>query len=118
MTLPTPHTVGWHTASDGAEDAHGNPITAHTPALNVAGTSVSVIGWAPTRQVETSETRVESDYDLYVPPGVVARPRDVVDLPVDKSLGQFEVVAFDGDWNYGPFGYAPGSVVKLKRTQA
>lgn len=118
MSHPTPHIVGWHTASDGAVDAHDNPTVVHTPALNVAGTEVAVIGWAPTRQAETSETRVESDYDLYVKPGTVSRPRDVVDLPLDKSLGQFEVVAFDGDWNYGPFGYRPGSVVKLKRTQA
>lgn len=114
---PTPHTAGWHTHSTGPEDAHGNPVDVWAPELDDPGTGVKVIGWAPTRQAETSETRVESDLDLFVPPGISAKPRDVVDLPLDKSIGQFEVVAYEGDWGYGPFGFTPGAVVKLKRIQ-
>ena len=79
---------------------------------------MKVMGWAPTRQAETTEVRVESDIDLYVPPRVTSAPGDVVDLPLDKSIGQFEVVGYAEDWNHGPFQWAPGSVVKLKRVQS
>lgn len=112
MTYPTPYTVGWHTATT-VQTGRGSTTT-YSPALTVAGTQVAVIGWAPTRQAETTETRVESDIDLFVPPGVSSSPGDVVDL----SEGQFEVVAYPEDWTKGPFGFTPGKVVKLKRTQA
>lgn len=115
MTFPTLWTVGWHTAST-VQGGRGT-VTTHTPTLDASGAAVKVYGWSPARQAETSETRVESDIDLYVPPTVTSRPGDVVDLPLDKSLGQFEVVGYPEDWSYGPFGYQPGSVVKLKRVQ-
>jgi hypothetical protein len=78
---------------------------------------VKVMGWAPTQTREPTEARVESDIDLFVPPGVSAKPKDVVDLPVDKSFGVFEVVGYGEDWTKGPFGFSPGSVVRLKRVQ-
>lgn len=111
MTFPTPHTVGWHTASDAAVDAEGNPATTYTPDLDEAGTQVKVIGWAPAQSTEPELGRVEHDIDLYVPPNVVARPADVVELP----SGQFEVVGEPLDWTKGPFGFAPGIVVQLRR---
>lgn len=117
MTFPLRYTVGWHTFSEGAADGRGNTTKTHTPALTAAGTGVKVMGWAPTRQAETSEVRVESDLDLFVPATVTSKPGDVVDVPLDKSVGTFEVVAYPDDWNHGPFGYTPGSVVKLKRVQ-
>ena len=115
MTFPTPHTVGWHTAST-VQSGRGT-VTTLTPERDQPGTAVRVYGWAPTREFETSETRVESDLDLFVPAAVTSSPGDVVDLPLDKSFGTFEVVAHAQDWSHGPFGFAPGSVVKLKRVQ-
>ncbi len=113
MTYPTPYTIGWHTHSNSGTDANGNPVSVWTPALNATGTQVRVMGWAPTRTVEPDEARAQADLDLYVPPSVTGGPKDVVDLPE----GAFEVVGFE-DWSKGPFGFAPGKVVKLKRTQS
>ena len=59
--------------------------------------------------------RVLWEIDLYVPRGVTSKPADVVDLPLDGSIGQFEVVGEIEDFNHGPFGFQPGSVVRLKR---
>lgn len=114
MTFPTPYTVGWHTHSEGAVDAHDNPVSVYAPALNLTGTQVAVMGWAPTQTTESNESRVQADIDLFVPPSVSGGPKDIVDLPE----GQFEVVGWPEDWTKGPFGFTPGKVVKLKRTQA
>lgn len=124
MTYPTPYTVGWHTASDGAADPRGHAATVFSPSLvdgsdnPVNGSPVAVMGWAPTRQDETGAARVESDLDLYVPSSVSVKPKDVVDVPLDRSVGRFEVVAYPEDWSYGPFGFRPGSVIKLKRIES
>jgi hypothetical protein len=116
MAFPTPHTVGWHAWSEGPEDPHGNPTNVWTPPLDQPGTPTKVMGWQTSRTIEPNETRVQSDIDLLVPPGVtVGSPRDVVDIPLDKSKGQYEVVGDMEDWTTGPFGYKPGAVVKLKR---
>lgn len=117
MTFPTPYTVGWHSADTSGEDSHGGETVTYSPDLEAQGTLVKVMGWAPTRAEETSVTRVESDIDLFVPPGVAVTPQDVVDLPLDQSFGRFEVVAYPEDWTKGPFGFTPGAVVKLKRVE-
>lgn len=107
-------TVGWHTASDGPDDAHGNPTVVYTPPLDAAGRPVRVMGWAPTQASEPTATAVEADLDLLVPPGVVSGPRDVVDVP---DAGRFEVVGYAEDWSKGPFGFPAGIVVKLRRVE-
>jgi hypothetical protein len=109
--FPTPFEIGWHTCSDGAADAHGNPVTVYTPALNLTGTQRRVMGWGPTRTIEPNETRVQADLDLFVPPDFTCGPKDVADLPE----GSFEVVGWPEDWTKGMFSFAPGKVVKLKR---
>lgn len=114
MTYPTPYTVYWHTFSVGAVDARNNPTTVYTPALDETGSAVAVMGWAPTQTAEPNEVRVQADLDLFVPPTVSGGPGDVVDLPD----GAFEVVGWPEDWSNGPFGFRPGKVVKLKRTQS
>lgn len=122
MTYPTPWTVGWHTATSGT-DAHNNPTaTTFTPALGdddapVDGAPVKVMGWAPASSVEPGINQVVYDLDLYCPPGTVVNPDDVVDLPLDRSVGRFEVVGWPEDWTKGPFGFTPGMVVQLRRIQ-
>lgn len=114
MTFPTPYTVGWHTWSAGTATARNTTTDVYTPLLTATGTQVRVHGWAPTRELEPTATRVESDIDLFVPSSVAPGPKDVVDLPI----GRFEVVGYAEDFTHGPF--APGfggSVVKLKRIQ-
>lgn len=117
MTFPTPLTVGWHTADTSGTDAEGNPATTYTPDLDEAGTVVKVMGWAPATSTEPQIGRVEYDIDLYCPPGTVCKPNDVVDLPLDRSVGRFEVVGYPLDWTKGPFGFTPGMVVQLRRVE-
>lgn len=118
--FPTPYTVGWHTAA--GESAYAG-TSSYTPPLNdgsdnaVDGTPVQVMGWAPADSTEPQQARVVHDIDLYVPPGVAVTPQDVVDLPLDRSVGRFEVVGHPDDWTKGPFGFTPGAVVKLKRVE-
>ncbi len=120
--FPTPYTVGWHVSSDDEPDAEGNPrgIT-YTPELKdgsgdpIDGSPVKVMGWAPATSTEPEFGRVEHDIDLFCSPGTVSRANDVVDLPLDRSVGRFEVVGEALDWTKGPFGFAPGVVVQLKR---
>lgn len=117
---PTPFTVGWHTAVTPAGD---DPETTYTPALvdgsnePVDGTAVKVMGWAPATSTEPQVGRVEHDIDLFCTPGTACRPNDVVDLPLDRSLGRFEVVGYPLDWTKGPFGFTPGMVVQLRRVE-
>lgn len=121
MNYPTPWTVGWHYADTDAVDAEGNADITYTPVLKdssdqpVNGTAVKVMGWAPATSTEPQIGRVEHDIDLYCTPGTTGGPFDVVDLPLDRSLGRFEVVGFPLDWTKGPFGFTPGIVVQLRR---
>lgn len=113
--FPTLFSVGWHSYSAGPLTARKTPTGVYTPALDAAGALRKVITWYPTQQSEPNEVRVESGLDLMVPPdfGPVT-PRDVVDVPGE---GRFEVVGHPEDYTKGPFGFQPGKVVKLKRTQ-
>jgi hypothetical protein len=112
--FPTPFTVGWHTFSEAGADRNGNPVKSWTPALGVAGTTVAVMGWAPTHTDEPQQDHTLDLWDLLVPPEVASNPGDVVDLP---GAGQFEVVGELQDFTKGPFGFTPGGVVKLRRYQ-
>lgn len=111
--FPVPWTVGWHTYSEDGEDRNGNPIKEWTPSLDSAGTVVAVMGWAPTQTSEPEQDHTLDLLDLFVTSGTVSHPGDVVDLPE----GQFEVVGGLQDYTKGPFGFAPGGVVKLRRFQ-
>ena len=123
---PTPWTVGWHHSEPGTEDAEGNTgETTYTPdlgedsdnPLDGIGEPVQVMGWAPATSTEPQIGRVEYDIDLYCTPGTACRPNDVVDLPLDRSVGRFEVVGYPLDWTKGPFGFTPGMVVQLRRVE-
>lgn len=120
---PTPWTVGWHSSTAGDEDAEGNAgESTYTPELGdkdnpVDGAPVKVIAWAPATSTEPQLGRVEYDIDLYCVPGTVGKPNDVVDLPLDRSVGRFEVVGWPLDWTKGPFGFTPGMVVQLRRVE-
>lgn len=114
MTFPTPFTVGWHTFSEGAVNDRNTPVAVYTPDLESDGAVRAVMGWAPTQQSEPNEVRVVSGLDLLVPAGWVSGPRDVADVPGE---GRFEQVGHPQDFSRGPFGFAPGKVVKLERVQ-
>lgn len=114
MTFPALFTVGWHTRSDGELSARNELLSVFTPELSDEGESRPVMGWGPAGQSEPDEDRVESGLLLYVPPGWVSGPRDVVDVPGE---GRFEQVGWPEGYSSGPFGFSPGGVVRLKRVQ-
>lgn len=117
MSFPTPFTVGVHTRGADGTDAHGNSVSVYTPPLPEAGTAVSVYGWfvpSTTEPPLAGHDRVIVDVQLMVPPGFPAGPRDVVDLP-EGPAGQFEVVGYPEDYTHGPFGWAPGAVINLRK---
>ncbi|MCB1282348.1 MAG: hypothetical protein KDB18_12580 [Salinibacterium sp.] len=113
MTFPALWTVGWHTATAGANDRNGSPTRTYSPELDAEGTAVKVIGWGPTQTSEPAQDHALDLIDLLVPPGVTSAPGDAVDLPD----GQYEVVGHLEDFTKGPFGFVPGGVVKLRRFQ-
>lgn len=92
-----------------AEDSHGNPVDtwATVPVRRF------VYGWAPagTNEDNASRHTVVSDLELFAPPEFTLDPRDRV-----RILGQtYEVQGGVEDFNHGPFGYAPGVRVNLRR---
>lgn len=110
--FPTPRTVGWHSCTRGTNDLDEVTHTYYPP-LDQPGAPRQVIGWGPTKSDEPEPGRTIADIDLLVPPGFTASPDDVADLPI----GRFEVAGYPLDYNHGPFGFTPGSVVQLKRVE-
>lgn len=92
----------------GAEDAHGNPVEAWLPAVEVG-----VFAFDPGGSSESlipGHDRVVTTPKLYAPPGVVFAAKDRVTA---RGL-LYEV---DGDtavWRH-PRGFRPGNVIELRR---
>lgn len=117
--FPTPHTIGVHVRSDGAEDELGIPAVVYTPPLDEPGAEALVIGWAVPSSTEPAvagHDRVAVDVVLGVPPGFTLGAHDVVDLPYGP-LGQYEVVGEVRGAEGNPFGWNPGGEVGLRRVE-
>lgn len=110
MSLPTPYTVGVRAYVAGVEDVHGN-------AKDSWGDPVvqAVHGWAPpvpsAEPFESGRNAVTWDLDLYCPLGFVVGPRDRV--VVDGV--EYDVVGGLEDFTHGPWQWAAGVRVSLKR---
>lgn len=108
--LPTPWSVGRRVFSGGGMDAHGNPTRSWSDPVDAR-----VFGWAPAGTAEPTVARDEVtwDLDLFAPPGFAATHMDrfVVD-----GL-EFDVIGVVRDFTHGPFGFAPGVVLRLKRVE-
>lgn len=108
MGFPTPHTVGhWVFDGDG-EDSLGNDVETWADPVDVR-----VIAYQSS-QVESLNgytSRVVADVDMAIPATLTVTVRDRFTLPGFDT--PFEVIAIE-DANHGPFGWRPGSVVKLK----
>lgn len=91
----------------GNVDDYGNDITAPVDRPE------RVYGWAPagTSEMDQNNAQVTHDLDLYVPPSFTANPSATVRIGEDWH----EVEGRLMDFNHGPFGWAPGGVVKLRR---
>lgn len=107
--FPTPYTVGLERFTPGTPDAHNNPVDGWGSQADV-----EVYGWAPPvgdSQPELGRPLVVRDLDLYTPPGVVCGPKDrwTIDGETFLQVGHPE------DFTNGPWGWAPGYRVNLKR---
>lgn len=109
MTFPTPHTVGHEVFTGIGEDDLGNDVETWADPVDV-----KVIAYQ-TSQAESLTgytSRNVTDVDMAVPADLVVSVRDRFVLPGEDK--PFEVTAIE-DANHGPFGWTPGSIVKLKR---
>lgn len=105
----TPFTVGVKAHEEGATDAHGNPAESWAEPV-----TEKVYGWGPAGTSEpfnAGREAVEWDLDLYVPPGFTCGRKDLVEvLGVD-----YKVEGIVESYDFGPFGFKPGSRVRLKK---
>lgn len=92
-------------------DDYGNEVASFAPPV-----TRYVYGWSPAGGVEVNTFRhaVAADLAVYAPNDLDVRPRYrmVVDGKTYDVQGEVE------DYNHGPFGYAPGVVVNLTRSEA
>lgn len=108
--FPTSWTVEVTTpATSGGYDDFGNPI----PSEPTTRTE-PVYGWAPAGSTETRVTwqqQVQADLEVYAPPTFTVTPADTVTV---AGL-EYEVAGEVEDYSHGPFGFAPGVRVNLRR---
>ncbi len=117
MTFPTPQTVGHHAYSSSTLDDYNRQVESWTPPKDSPGVPREVYGWAAPSSTEpklAGHNRVTVEVELLVPPDFVCGPHDVIDLP---NSGQFEVIGYPEDYTHGPFGFQPGYVVNLRRSE-
>lgn len=123
MTFPTPYTVGWHARTNTGPDRFRDPPT-YSPPRASPGTPIQVIQWAATQSnaaghdghQQLGHQRIVMDVDLFVTSGFAPNPGDLIDLPAGPQ-GQFEVVSYPQDYTRGFHGWAPGSVIQLRRVE-
>lgn len=108
--FPTPYTVDVLPFVAGAEDSHGNATDTWGAAVTQA-----VHGWSgPSDEPgERGRDAVTWDLKLYAPPGFVVGPRDRV-IVLGKT---YEVEGDVEDFTHGPFRFAAGLRVSLRRVE-
>lgn len=109
--MRTPHTVHVLPYVGTTENEYGNEVpTWGAPVAH------RVYGWAPAGSVEVNGYRqtVTADLSLYAPHDFPVAAKDHV-----RVAGQtYDVEGLPDDFSHGPFGFAPGVVVNLKRLEA
>jgi hypothetical protein len=112
MSLPTPYVVQRLAYVAGAVDAHGNDIDSWADPVDVA-----VHGWVPPaadeEPAEAGRSPVLRDLDAYAPAGTVVAPKDR--MTVDGVL--YDVVGHVEDFTHGPWQWAAGVRINLKRVE-
>lgn len=106
---PTPHTVTHNVASAPTDNALGQPV------IEYASTDRAVFGWSPKSTEDGNGAalvgRTITELYLLAPEGDWAHG-DTVTLP---GRGDFMVVGDPEDLTAGPFGFAPGYRITLRR---
>ncbi|CAM4134719.1 Head-to-tail stopper [Nocardia ninae] len=113
MIFPTPYVVQSRRFSEGPEkDARGNLIKKWA-----APFAQPAIAFGPPQSAEpklAGHDRTVVELELFVPSGFVAGHQDKQTLP-DGSV--WSVIGPIEDYTKGPWGFAPGGVVNLKRVE-
>lgn len=91
------------------ENEYGNTVDA----WETTPIPTPVYGWAPagTNEVSASRHTVTADLELFAPSSFTVDPRSRIRILGRTYEIQGDVESFD----YGPFGYAPGVRVNLRR---
>lgn len=107
--FPTPHTVDHTVYTKTGENALGQAVTEHVTQTR------AVYGWSAKSTADGTEPalagRVITEVNLLTPDGDWS-DGDTVTLPDGR---EFVVVGDPDDNNSGPFGFAPGYRVTLRR---
>lgn len=107
-----PYVVQREAYSSDAEDAHGNPVDSYAPPVDVL-----VHGWAPpsgnTEPFEAGRNAVLRDLDMYAPAGTGGAPRD---RWIVRGV-TYEQVGHPEDYTTGPWQWAAGVRINLKRSE-
>ena len=109
MTFPLAQTVGHMVYRSDVRNSRGNLVDAWDDPVDVR-----VYSW----HVPSSHEPQIAGHERVVVQAVVLAPesfkpgdRDKIALPI----GVFEVIGDVEDYNHGPFGWAPGNSINLKR---
>ena len=105
---PTPHVVTIVTATPGGFDAYGNPVTTEAHVV------WPVYGWGPGGSQELTgwSSQVSADVAVYGPQPPVPITSGTR-LEVDGLT--YDVEGVVEDYDHGPFGFAPGVRVNLRK---
>jgi len=110
---PTPFTVGVSAYTEGADDAHGNPVVTYATAVDVA--VYAVAPGTPGEDYEVGRNPATIPLMVYGPTAslgsVAARSR------VIWQGDTFEVDGAPEVYDYGPFSFAPGTRLRLMRVE-
>lgn len=112
MSLPTPYTVAHERHVAGTKGAHGNARDTWLPPVDLL-----VHGWAPpsadATPFEPGRAAVVRDLDVYAPAGTVTAPGDRITI---RGL-VYKVVGHPEDYSTGPWQWAAGVRINLKRVE-
>lgn len=113
--FPTPWTITVHAHSYGAKNGHGARADVFTDRVE------RVYGWSPpsadTEPFEQGRRVVVADLDIYGPATLSVDSLDEVTIPSGAAAGRYKVEGDPEDFNHGPFGFAPGVRVSLRRVE-
>lgn len=111
MSLQSLFTIGVKRYTEGSVDQYNNPTKSWS-----APVAVEVYSIAPTTSAEPFEAgrnAVITGLTVLAPVGTVIGPKDRVVI----NSEEYEVDGKIADWSKGPFGWAPGIEIKLKRAE-
>lgn len=113
MFLETTTAIGHKKWSQTGTDPLGNPVEGWADPVDLwvygYGPAASLAGSEPTAR----PTAVITAWQVFAPPGTVVNAQDRYIMPGQD--GEWEQDGELGDYTHGPFGWAPGVVIQIRR---